>query len=262
MAIVIVTTSPSGPVHSPEDISNAVVEAFNNPRIFLTVIGISVLVTLAGGALPAMLSPVPFAKRLHLGRTRTCWWQDVLLVVASLAVGWTLTLLLTLLHLDRGGIIEDLDKAMGQMRGLLLAMGVLIIGVIGPLAEEVLFRGYVQTRLSERWGPLAAVLIAATLFGLLHFDLVHSPFAFGFGLALGYATERSGSIWPAVWAHMINNTVSVLLSASALAGPEQPRATLILAAAMAALAVVCVIVVDLKRPAARAQMVEGTHGTT
>ena len=261
-AIVIVTTGPSGPVRTAEDISNAVVEAFNNPRIFLTVIGISVLVTLAGGAVPAMLSPVPFAKRLHLGRTRTRWWQDVLLVVASLAVGWTLTLLLTLLQLDRGGIIEELNKSMSQMRGPLLAMGVLIIGVIGPFAEEVLFRGYVQTRLSERWGPVAAVLIAATLFGLLHFDLVHSPFAFGFGLALGYATERSGSIWPAVWAHMINNTVSVFLSAWGLDGPEKPLHIWITVAVMAAVAVVCVILVELKRPAPQAALVEGTHGTT
>jgi membrane protease YdiL (CAAX protease family) len=258
--VMFIRSRPS--VSSPDDVPRVIGEIFARPPMFLTLAGASVLVTFAGGVVPALFSPVPFTRRLAIHRTRTRWWQDVLLVFGCVAVSWFLAALVSLLHLDRQGVLADFEKALRGLRGPLLAVAILIIGVIGPVAEELLFRGYVQSRLRRRWGVVPAVIIASVLFGLLHFDLVHSTFAFGLGLALGYATERSGSIWPAVWAHAVNNTISVLVSASGLSQAADVSGAKILIPVTAGVAVVCILLVERKRPVPRAAAIEETHGTT
>jgi membrane protease YdiL (CAAX protease family) len=245
LAIGVMAIRGPGDATSPQEVAGRIAAELARPPVFLTMIGATVLVTLAGGAIPALLSPVPVQRRLRMNRARTRWWQDLLLVVACIGVSWILAAAISMLRLDQKGVLADLDSSLRQMRGPLLALAVLIIGIVGPFAEEVLFRGYVQTRLRERWGPVPAVVIAAALFGLLHFDLVHSPFAFGMGLGLGYATERSGSIWPAVWAHMANNTISVLLSASGMTQTGDTTGAGMLLGSSAAVAGFCILIVEL-----------------
>ena len=49
---------------------------------------------------------------------------------------------------------------------------------LGPgFGEELLFRGYIQTRLRQRWPRLVALAVTACLFGFIHFDLVQGAFA-------------------------------------------------------------------------------------
>lgn len=87
----------------------------------------------------------------------------------------------------------------------------IIIGLLPALAEEFLFRGCLQT-IMERWtGNIhAAIWITAILFSALHVQF------FGFlprvmlGALFGYMVAWSGSIWPAVWAHFINNGTAVI----------------------------------------------------
>jgi len=76
------------------------------------------------------------------------------------------------------------------------------------VGEELFCRGYLQTRLVERWGRWPGVAIAALAFGLLHFSWVHSLLAFCAGLFLGWSVERAGSIRPAMLAHVLNNLVA------------------------------------------------------
>ncbi|WP_448701943.1 CPBP family intramembrane glutamic endopeptidase [Mucilaginibacter sp. AW1-3] len=89
----------------------------------------------------------------------------------------------------------------------------LVIGLLTAIAEEFLFRGCVQTIFtrwtkSQHWG----VWIAAALFSAFHLQF------FGFfprlmlGVFFGYFVTWSGSIWPAVWAHFINNGSAVIVT--------------------------------------------------
>ena len=248
LGMAIVMSQGPGAVTSAEDVTPLVVEAFARPPVFLGMMAATVLVTFAGGALPAALSPTPFRPRLRILRTRTRWWQDVLLVLGAVTASWALASIITILQLHREGVLADLDQALRRMSGAHLAIAILVIGVVGPIAEEILFRGYVQTRLRQRWGPAPAVLVTAALFGALHFDLVHSTFAFGLGVALGYATERSGSIWPAIWGHVVNNTLSVLSSAMQVDDTRAPGGAWTVLAIGAAVSVACVLLVEFTRP--------------
>jgi membrane protease YdiL (CAAX protease family) len=73
-----------------------------------------------------------------------------------------------------------------------------------PIAEEVLFRGYLHDLL-RRWLPAwPAIGVGALLFGLLHGLAYALPIAV-LGLWFGWLRERSGSLLPAVFGHALHN---------------------------------------------------------
>lgn len=87
---------------------------------------------------------------------------------------------------------------------------VLVIGILVPIAEELLFRGVVQTYLVSRLGALAGILLSSFWFALLHMDVALLAPLFVIGIGLGYVRHRYQSIWGAVILHAINNMTGVL----------------------------------------------------
>ena len=134
------------------------------------------------------------------------------MAVGVLALGQGLDSLASLLRLEAGGTLETIRQALAGASPAMLGLAVGGIGVLAGFCEEVFFRGFMQTRLRERWPPARAVLAAALCFGILHLDRVHSALAFLLGLYLGWVAERSGSTVPAVACHVVNNTVSIVLA--------------------------------------------------
>ncbi|MBR3456074.1 MAG: CPBP family intramembrane metalloprotease [Bacteroidaceae bacterium] len=93
-------------------------------------------------------------------------------------------------------------------------IGILAIAIIGPLAEEVVFRGAVCRSLLRKGVPTGlTVLISAMLFGLIHFNPAQIPFAFVMGIVLGYIYCRTGSLVPTIITHILNNSISVFVMA-------------------------------------------------
>jgi len=105
---------------------------------------------------------------------------------------------------------------------------------LAPVAEEVAFRGYAQSALRTWARPWPAVASGAFLFAAMHLDPVRFPAVLLLGLAFGWMALRSGSIWPSVAAHAVNNGLG---SALALLGGAEPAAD---ADALGALAVLAV----------------------
>lgn len=92
-----------------------------------------------------------------------------------------------------------------------LPLQILLIIVVASFAEEVCFRGMLFAGLRHRMGPVSAALAAATVFGVLHattgVSTVPPLIAFGFVLALLY--EKTGSIWPPIILHGLNNSLAL-----------------------------------------------------
>lgn len=91
---------------------------------------------------------------------------------------------------------------------------VLMVLSLGPLVEELLFRGVLLSALLQRWGTAAAVLLSSLVFALAHLPgLGWQAFALPdlllLALALAWLRLRSGSIWPSVVAHGANNLLAV-----------------------------------------------------
>lgn len=80
------------------------------------------------------------------------------------------------------------------------------------LAEEALFRGYLQQRLSRIVHPVVALLIAAFIFGLMHYSggLLLIIFASLSGIIYGIAWMWSGRLWVATLFHFGLNCVHLL----------------------------------------------------
>lgn len=81
---------------------------------------------------------------------------------------------------------------------------VLAVGLVGPVAEEVIFRGMVFGVLRRRWGFLASALVSAVIFGLPHGPVTALPTAI-LGFYLAWQTEQDRSLVGAITLHVLNN---------------------------------------------------------
>jgi len=82
-----------------------------------------------------------------------------------------------------------------------------IIAILPAFAEEFAFRG-VTLQLLRPYGEAFAVVGSAFAFGVMHGTVVQIPFAFVGGLFFGYLVVRTGSIWPSILLHFLNNSLS------------------------------------------------------
>lgn len=158
------------------------------------------------------------------------------MVAGMLALGLALDALVSLAGLADRGALTAIRRTLADAAGVELFGAVLIIGVLAGAAEEVFFRGHMQTRLAARWGGPRAVVVTAACFALLHLEWLHVALAFGLGLYLGFVTELSGSVLPALVCHVVNNVAFILLTAlvGEITGPGANA--LLLAATLAAFA--------------------------
>lgn len=110
--------------------------------------------------------------------------------------------------------VQDVvDVAAGAATPVEWALVVLSVVIVGPLAEEVVFRGVVLRALEPR-GRTVAVYGSALLFALVHlFDpnaLLSVPFFFVLGVVLGHAVIRTGRIGRAFTIHAGFNLLTVV----------------------------------------------------
>jgi membrane protease YdiL (CAAX protease family) len=186
------------------------VQGAQHPIVDATLLNLSVLVTDVILVAAVLLAARPLTRaRLRLVRGRARPLDVVLVAVGTVALADVIDSVAMLLDLYRSGSVATMKNAIAGAAGPSLVTTFLMVGVVGASVEELFFRGFMQTRLSERWRPWRAVVWTSFCFGLLHMDLVHSTEAFLIGLWLGHYTERTGSLWPAMAAHIANNTLSV-----------------------------------------------------
>lgn len=90
--------------------------------------------------------------------------------------------------------------------------GYLVIGLLAPFAEELVFRGAIlKSLLNTQLSPWGAITLSAVLFALIHFNPAQMPHAFLVGLLLGWMYCRTASILPCVAYHWVNNSVAYVL---------------------------------------------------
>jgi membrane protease YdiL (CAAX protease family) len=98
------------------------------------------------------------------------------------------------------------DRATGY-----LVLAILIVCVLAPIAEEILFRGFFFGALRNVMPTSAAVVVTGLMFGLVH--VLGTPFALivplaVFGAALCVVYLRTGSLLPCMALHAFNNALA------------------------------------------------------
>jgi membrane protease YdiL (CAAX protease family) len=86
--------------------------------------------------------------------------------------------------------------------------------VLAPLAEELMFRGLLFNALSRHFNATYVVIITAVLFALIHFNWPAMISVLAGGLLYGWLRLRSGSVLPALLAHVIHNAMTYVLYAA------------------------------------------------
>lgn len=95
-----------------------------------------------------------------------------------------------------------------------VSWGYVALGIMVPIAEEVVFRGGIQRVLQNVLGgrnQWVAIVVPALIFGVIHFNWAQGIHAFLIGLLLGWMYHRTGSILPGFVLHWVNNSVAYLM---------------------------------------------------
>jgi len=94
-----------------------------------------------------------------------------------------------------------------------LPVMILVVVVGAPLVEELVYRGFIQPGLNDRFGGKVSVLIASIWFAGVHLQLVELPGLFAFALVLGYCFYRTKRLGLSIVAHVAFNATGVLFIA-------------------------------------------------
>ena len=91
-------------------------------------------------------------------------------------------------------------------------VGILCLSVLGPVLEELLFRGAITKVLLERYTPGKAILISGLIFGIFHLNPAQVVGACLYGFLFAWLYYKSGSLVPGILLHILNNSLSVWFS--------------------------------------------------
>ncbi|KEH93816.1 CPBP family intramembrane glutamic endopeptidase [Clostridium novyi] len=87
----------------------------------------------------------------------------------------------------------------------------ILVVILAPIIEELVFRGIILNRLKMRWGIGSAIIVSSILFGVLHINLaVIGAFLFGVMMCIVYMKTRN--IFVTMLIHCINNFLCSLPS--------------------------------------------------
>lgn len=191
---------------------------------------------LVGTTLPIFVAPVFFAKVIvndehdYIKPGINFHWALLILVFLLMFLSnptiellSNINLKMKLPHYLKGleDWMKDSENSAQKITGIMLRMNtiwdmlldLLLIGLLTAIVEEFMFRGVIQT-IFVRWtkNVHAAVWITAILFSAFHMEFYGFLPRLLLGVLFGYFVAWSGSIWPAVWAHFLNNGTDVVVT--------------------------------------------------
>ena len=152
------------------------------------------------------------ADQMRFGYDSCRWkaWQILLAVLTVTAAGFFWSSALTGSGLENVFSYYRINAA-GAFEGQKKLPLLLATVLLGPPAEEMVFRGMVYRRARAYWGVRKALFLSSVLFGIYHGNMIQFLYALVIGLMLGWIYERSGSLKVCIAAHMCVNLLAVFL---------------------------------------------------
>lgn len=140
---------------------------------------------------------------------RSLFWLPAIILINILAAGLATKLLTPILGVEKiqSLLVKETSRAdilLLDSWGLIIS--ILFICVIGPLSEELFFRGFFFSRMSAYYSPQAAYIVTSLFFAFPHFYLVNFLPIVLLSFVLCYIARHDG-LWGAIGAHVFYNTV-------------------------------------------------------
>jgi uncharacterized protein len=157
----------------------------------------------------ANISARPLPEQFGLRATR--FWPAVGLMAAAFAAFYAFTLVwVAILGVSPNDTKLPDELGVKDSTYALLAVAFLV-AVVAPMAEEFFFRGFFYGALRNWRGPWPAAVLTGLVFGAIHLGSAEAAFLlplgfFGFSLCL--LRERTGSLYPGIALHCMNNSLA------------------------------------------------------
>jgi membrane protease YdiL (CAAX protease family) len=91
-----------------------------------------------------------------------------------------------------------------------LILSLLLLAVLAPLVEELVFRGLLYGWIAGRWGGLAGLIVSSIVFAAAHLEPAHIFLVLPLGFLFGWLRRRTDSLLPSLCSHILNNSFALL----------------------------------------------------
>lgn len=162
-------------------------------------------------SVPLLLKRRPARKEV-LGLQRLPSWKDIGLAPAGFIVYMVGSVVLLAIvssaipGFDAEQVQQNGFENIGQRYEYVLAFITLV--VVAPLAEEILFRGYLYGKIRSKVPLWIAILLVSALFAAIHGQWNVAIDVFALSIVLCLLREITGSIWSGILLHMLKNGVA------------------------------------------------------
>lgn len=95
--------------------------------------------------------------------------------------------------------------------------------IIGPICEEIIFRGIILKELLIRYDAKKAILFSALIFSVIHMVPIQMIATFAIGIVLGYIYYKTKSLWLVCAIHLINNMIAFSMGTESMVEGESTR---------------------------------------
>jgi membrane protease YdiL (CAAX protease family) len=181
----------------------------NSPWLELTLTGISSATLLAVLWLFLKHRKSSF-KELGFNKFKN---SDVGWIVSGAIIYYAaLIAVLSLAQLIPGFNLEETQTIGYQVaNGWQLGLAFIGLVILPPLAEEMLFRGFLYRGLAKKWPKLLAAIFASVLFAVVHFQWNVGVDVFVLSMVMIFLYEKTKNLWVCVGLHALKNAVAFLV---------------------------------------------------
>ncbi|HZY52528.1 MAG TPA: type II CAAX endopeptidase family protein [Reyranella sp.] len=178
----------------------AVVRLLPN-REMLTVLGAFFLI----GLLAVIVAVAPLGKAAFpaLGLRPANWKYPVFGALGTLF----LSVAVSQIGIEPQGMKQVID-VVREPHELILSL--LLLSVLAPVVEELVFRGLLYGWIAGRWGGTPALIVSSLAFAAAHWEPAHIILVLPLGFLFGWLRRRTDSLLPSLFSHIVNNGFALL----------------------------------------------------
>lgn len=98
-----------------------------------------------------------------------------------------------------------------EISSIPIIVQIICSGIIGPILEELVFRGIVYNKLKEFNKPMTSIILTSIIFGIIHSDIINAIYGFGVSFILIYLYEKYKTLKAPILMHMSLNITIILM---------------------------------------------------
>ncbi len=222
MVLVIALTGPHSAPWQAETLQLRIGELARSPYGLAVLVLPGQLTFAATAFAAAAFSRQPWRERLGLQQGRFPVWSWPLFLFGTPVIGMMSSWLMSALHVKPSDELKMLEELLRFDSAGSLVMVLLLVSLLPGIAEELLFRGFMQRRLLQRMAVVPAIAITSIFFAAAHMDPLHAVTVLPLGIWLGIVAWRADSLWPAMLGHMGNNAYAIVMAGIVGSSLETP----------------------------------------